>query len=308
MRGPTKKVWVQVEVADFDPNTGRGNREPVVVGGVDIDAARGALHDLYRLHVDAPSELFNEKNDMYTAPRRLWDVIREDYKKDPQELKRLMIDRQYARIVPQTTVERAEQYKRDHPKEYAAAAKIYETTTPLDTYLAVRKARIEASIDRLLTSKSITEPGNIRNIAKWVGCSAEELADATRGDDDAPFVSEAFLYTLLGKDAARSVRSYVADIAKALGMDEYQMMTTKSPWEKRMDGETDAPPSLRLSAETSILLTDHKPLTVHVGGMELTVVESETQVALMMHRDNEGTLLVHQSWDKAEPDDDNIES
>jgi len=40
----------------------------------------------------------------------------------------------------------------------------------------------------------------------------------TPGDEDAPFFSEAYLYTLLGKEDARSLLSRMRELAQALGV------------------------------------------------------------------------------------------
>lgn len=40
------------------------------------------------------------------------------------------------------------------------------------------------------------------------------------GDENTPFFSEAYLYSLLGKDQARTVLSYVRSVAKAVGFRE----------------------------------------------------------------------------------------
>jgi hypothetical protein len=42
----------------------------------------------------------------------------------------------------------------------------------------------------------------------------------SNGDEDTPFFSEPYLYSLLGKDQARTVLSYVRSVAKAVGFKE----------------------------------------------------------------------------------------
>lgn len=295
MEPRTTKLWVQVEVSQDRPGA-----DARLVGGIDPEAARRALRDLYMFQPEyAPHELFNDKNEMYTAPRRLWDVIREDYKKDPQELQRMMVERAMPRAERRATTERVAEWQADHPKEEAAVVEVHKVSPGRDAYLAVSKARIEKSVTNLLTAKSVgAERLEGTGIAEWVGCSAAELSDATMGDDDAPFFSEAFLYTLLGKEQARSVLARVNAIARALGVD---------PWRVRQDGPPTGDDVEEFSGDDkrpvpttqTATVTQGNPLVVQVGGMELRVVESETQVALWLNRNSEGSFLLNKSWSKA---------
>ena len=50
-----------------------------------------------------------------------------------------------------------------------------------------------------------------------------KLAGYAKGDEDAPFFSEAFLYVLLGKEDARTVLSYIHNLIKLAGLDLYEL-------------------------------------------------------------------------------------
>jgi hypothetical protein len=53
---------------------------------------------------------------------------------------------------------------------------------------------------------------------KWVPEYTPHNDDYGKTDRDAPFVSESYLYNLLGKDEARTVLAYLGSIARALGL------------------------------------------------------------------------------------------
>ena len=50
-----------------------------------------------------------------------------------------------------------------------------------------------------------------------------ELPGYAKGDEEAPFFSEGFLYPLLGKENARSVLSCIHDLIKLAGLDPYEL-------------------------------------------------------------------------------------
>lgn len=209
----TKKVWVQVEVEEGRP----GEERPRLIGGLDPEKARDAFRELLAFKPGyGPDELFNKQNPMYRAPRSLWDVISEDYKRDPGERALAMRNARYA-VVEKVTDERVAEWQRDHPKEEAAIVESKGVQPGREAYIALRKARADSSVMQFMARQSLS-PEDVVATAEWLGVTPQELSHATMGDDDAPFVSEAYLYALLGKDLARSITARLGTLQEALGL------------------------------------------------------------------------------------------
>jgi len=50
-----------------------------------------------------------------------------------------------------------------------------------------------------------------------------ELPGYEKGDDEAPFFSEAFLYPLMGKEDARTILAMLDNVVRAAGIDPYDI-------------------------------------------------------------------------------------
>lgn len=215
----THKVWVQVEVDD-----GRYCTEsPKLIGGIDPDKTKEALISLYRLRPEyGPSELFNDKNQMYTPRRSLEQIIRDDYKRDPNEIATTLRNQSYRKSERRITDERVTEWQGYHPKEEATIVEKYGVSTGREAFFKLSQVRIDKMIERLMTDKpiEIERPG-VEAIAKWLEVTPQSLVQATQGDDDAPFFSEAYLYTLIGKELARSVLGRLNTLSVALGVDPW---------------------------------------------------------------------------------------
>jgi hypothetical protein len=94
-------------------------------------------------------------------------------------------------------------------------------------------------IDRLLppeavviSSEYVTTPEDMKAIFKKLlrlklessPLRGFKSADCySKGDEDAPFFSESYLYNLVGKDDARTVLAYVHSLMKVAGLDPYKV-------------------------------------------------------------------------------------
>lgn len=212
-------VWARVEVATGRP----GESHPEILGAVQPEKAREALVALRGFCPGyGPAELFNDTNPMYIPRKTLEQVIRDKYQRDPAEIREAMLAPMYRRVEASTTDERAAEWASDHPKEHAEVVAKLGVPPGRAAYVALRRRRCEQTVDRLLRNKPLeASTGWLDVVAQLLDTTPEELALATHGDDDAPFFSEAYLYTLVGKDIARSVLSLLSRVEEALGVERY---------------------------------------------------------------------------------------
>lgn len=193
----TRKVWALVEVNE------NSNR---LVGGIDPDAARDALADMYAfVPGDGPREVFRNTNPMYVPRKSMKEVLSE---------RGIDADAIAAKIV-------AARWKNSEArgKSGRAAEWAIDHNRPEEEWFTGSRARIERSVSIAMASGE--EPGDVvlHDVHAITGVPVADLAAEMRGDLDAPFFSEAYLYTLVGKDIARSILARLSRLKSALGQD-----------------------------------------------------------------------------------------
>jgi hypothetical protein len=79
------------------------------------------------------------------------------------------------------------------------------------------------AVHRLYTVVMHDAYGPAGDLSRYVGFGGqvEENSMYTEGDEEAPFMTEAYLYSLLGKEEARTVLAIGGRLRKALGMDSW---------------------------------------------------------------------------------------
>lgn len=221
----TKKVWVQVEVYDYPG----GDR--TLIEGVEIDKVREEITDLFRFSIGyGPASIFNTDNPYYTKPRTLAEVIREDYQRDPEGfvIWRGLITSERQAKAP---AERLDQWFREHPTDVAHLLQENATRSLRDAFVEYWRRYSERSARSLLETHSLT-PGSVQQATAWLATTGlpdvtrAALAGKTHGDDTAPFFSEVYLYTLFGKEDARTILSYVHTVARAAGVNYWNIKPT----------------------------------------------------------------------------------
>lgn len=228
----TRKIWVQVDTIDnamcslcghrcHCDNTARDHTcidhirpyedHPKLVGGLDPDRARKALLELTGFKPEyGPKELFNDENPYYRKGLTLVQIaVSRGYNAEAFEWE--LRNRAHERIEKQPEVADG-----SRAREWAGHSK-----NPED-YLPHRKARIDDVIKKSIYGEyGLLSPTKYVMIdsADFFGMSTTELHRLMLGDEDAPFFSEAYLYTLVGKDIARSILGRIRELQNALGIE-----------------------------------------------------------------------------------------
>lgn len=104
---------------------------------------------------------------------------------------------------------------------FSDAAKIANIKWAVKAPLAKRDAfgllaECQRIVKRMMALKIEFDAATLKSIS--VNVSGRGMY--SKGDEDAPFYSEAFLYNLVGKDDARTVLGSVERLAEILGVDE----------------------------------------------------------------------------------------
>lgn len=205
----TRKVWVEVECENGQP----GETRPRLVGGIDPERARQAFLALVAYEPgDGPGELFNDGNAMYSPRRSLATVLTDDYSVDAEAIIEEMRTEGYARVEARAA--------RATP-EYLA-----EREETRDQYIARWKRGTDDRLARAFREGRFDDVA-IDAAASRVGKPAAEIRERMKGDEDVPFFTEAYLYTLLGKDHARSILAMMDRLREALGLGHV--------WEQRIE-------------------------------------------------------------------------
>lgn len=209
-----RQVWALVTVEDH-----HGDTTPRLLDGIEPDKARAALAELMTWRPGyGPSERFNPNNPGYVARSPLGVVIKDHYGVDPDEIVAELnrrADARIARIAPK----RSADFERDHPKAHA------ELQAAGLTWAENQKNRAYRGNFEFFEHPQTAEDGltviaelvQERRTSSGSPCTAESLAAWCEGDEDAPFCSEAYLYTLAGKDIARSFLGKLRTLRQALG-------------------------------------------------------------------------------------------
>lgn len=104
---------------------------------------------------------------------------------------------------------------------------------------------------------------------------------ASPGDEDAPFLSEGYLYPLLGKDEARTVLAMHQRVVRALGVDE---MT----WREALAEAYNARARISMTVETDVPAKESR-------GQVCAVLDTDLQEGVVMSprfpRDKPGLIL-----------------
>lgn len=190
-RTPRRKVWVEVEVDESRP----GEQTPRLLHSVDPEKAREAFRDLMSYVSDSPPEsVFNANNPFYNPRRTLAQVIAA-HGKNPEAIRDELIRQAHERI----------------ERDQAAGKATAENAD-------ARRERVRGIMHRQIFEQLEGHIGWQVVVAKFLEISNEQLQAEREGDEDAPFFSEAFLYTLIGKDSARSILARLRRLEEALGV------------------------------------------------------------------------------------------
>lgn len=184
----THKVWVQVDVDDGWYCTDNSK----LVGGINLERARESLNDLVSFRPGYGTNAFNTNNQMYSPRKTLRQAL---------EIQGLDPEVEYHKLFT----------KED---EYLHSLVIANKE---EGWYITRRNRLK---DRLTKQLEMSEPFD--QLLLWsesTGISEETFRRCMAGDEDAPFLSEAYLYTLVGKDIARSVLGRVRALKSALGIE-----------------------------------------------------------------------------------------